>query len=582
MIRETIAQIDAALLEEGGQYRLIFREPQQYYRHGSFLFTRTDDFLVIAVDFPLVLSTISESFDVFEIQVLPQTVPSQSKALMYLRDPQEGIAICKSCGLFYFLSHQDVSELRVLPNQLSHRRVFRTITMKECIIAIFFDDVQSVRENCKYEIVLNVLVPETLWLELNSFLFTGVSNYDLTCGSKVEVKTGCKGQCVVKVPSKCTIRSNFSMIAASFDAENGSVQHVFPINRPLIAQFFDINEIKAIKADSVFMQDQVDLLAIPPMKIFKNPSEDFLTQDDRLKLAMDKVVSAMKADNVIMHTAADQLMATEELGLDSSWDWSMYLLIAISVFLVLILLQTLYLTVKLRSALVLIAVLERAVKVDAQEVVNNLQFKYATMQMTEEIPLKKNFHYQVVSLLSDGWVYLIITVVVGGIGIYALRRFVKVYCHKLDEMMIQTELILQLNSGGKSLVMCLEKMYALDFDVKLVSMDTLREFEVKGFFQPYLTFLWNAKLVDSMSGQTRVVSTWIKLSWVEAYIARKILSKRFFAAILFRSQGKLSEPIIEGERPVKQAGISRSRKSSISRSPSVLFIPEQSGSVEMV
>src|SRR6476469_37410 len=124
-----------------------------YYKFGTFVFARVKNFLTISLNFPL--TSTADQFHLYEIDYLAQPVLSQPRATMILRDRYPGIAICKQCNLFYFLSERDIAELRIMPNQAMHRRVFEKLSMRVYLLAIYYDRVEHIKQNCNYEIILN-------------------------------------------------------------------------------------------------------------------------------------------------------------------------------------------------------------------------------------------------------------------------------------------------------------------------------------------------------------------------------------------------------------------------------------------
>src|SRR6267154_4078931 len=85
------------------------------------------------------------------------------------------------------------------------RRVFRTNEQKSCLMAIFLDNKQGVKENCNYIIVMHDMKPEITHLYGNSYLLTNMSEIKYLCGNQEISQKGCTS-CIVTLKSQCSIR----------------------------------------------------------------------------------------------------------------------------------------------------------------------------------------------------------------------------------------------------------------------------------------------------------------------------------------------------------------------------------------
>src|SRR6266516_4323244 len=185
-------------------------------------------------------------FDMYKIFYYPLVVPGQPNSTMQLKNQESGVAFQRNSEHFFFLSSDEILELQIT-NTLD--KLFRTVklmTNDTCIVALFHNNKNSIKEHCQYTITINSVQPSFLWLNQNHFLLTGSYHYHLRCATGMQqTQPGCDSQCILTPASECQIVTSTAISMPLIS--NSSllpVQHRYVINYPYLLHFFNRKRYK--------------------------------------------------------------------------------------------------------------------------------------------------------------------------------------------------------------------------------------------------------------------------------------------------------------------------------------------------
>src|SRR6267154_2556816 len=97
-----------------------------------------------------------------------------TKHTLELEEKTYGIAISTSKELYVEMSEYELKTVSRIEHSLL-RRLLRTTNQQVCLMAIYLDNKQGVKDSCKYMILMHELKPKITHLYGNSYLITNVS-----------------------------------------------------------------------------------------------------------------------------------------------------------------------------------------------------------------------------------------------------------------------------------------------------------------------------------------------------------------------------------------------------------------------
>lgn len=115
-LKQTIADIDLALMQRYGSIHLPYHDPAYYYGSHNFLYFRSGSDLYITVKFPI--STVSlDSLNVYSVTTFPVPFHNASSLLTILITPVHHFLISDRANYFAELSRQPPSLINSLSTQ---------------------------------------------------------------------------------------------------------------------------------------------------------------------------------------------------------------------------------------------------------------------------------------------------------------------------------------------------------------------------------------------------------------------------------------------------------------------------------
>src|SRR2546426_119510 len=316
-----LREIEDALRGNGQGFRLKSTVCFDYFKNAEFVYVRAGDLLIVSLKIPLVNTG---PFDTYKIWFVNNAIPQKDQNTMSLKTKQVGMAIERSREYFFFLTAQELNEINVKPEFYSHRRVMHKMDPKICEVAIFLDRPEEIKQYCEYQVTIGTPEPNIVWLEGNKFLLNQVPYYNLTCGyNSSEIQEGCDA-CIVEITPKCELITDTMHIFPLWGeiTQNKKTAKQYAVNRVLMTHFFDADDLRAIKGDSLGSEPwQVEL---PKWKIHKSSESDFIAKDEEMKLKLSKAVNAVQNDREIVNSIADSIVIGNQKVADR-WDWIEYM-----------------------------------------------------------------------------------------------------------------------------------------------------------------------------------------------------------------------------------------------------------------
>src|SRR6266516_777022 len=367
MIQSSLDEISKSIEISHESLNLISVDPLHYYRKSFFTYSTLQSHLVITLAFPL--TYFSPPFNVFQLTYYPLAVPAQPNSTMILKHQPSGVAFQKNFQHFFYLSSDDILEIKLTEKIDKIFRKVTLITNTVCIAALFQNKKPVVREVCEYIISVKDMQPSLLWMNKNNFLLTGIETYKLKCGLGLrQAEDGCNSQCILSPSSDCQLIANNEItIPVESNLTNLPVIHKYVLNYPYLNHFFKTEELQIFEG-SEFL-DAPPKLYLPPLKLFDNPVKALVKEDAKLELDMHTAISSIKRQDTLIHSIADGIVFTNQYDSGLFGDSVDYVVLGMIFAIAFMALQLTYCTVKLRALTLTLAVLQTHVvpRAEAQD-----------------------------------------------------------------------------------------------------------------------------------------------------------------------------------------------------------------------
>ena len=538
-LRATMHEVSAVLPVS---FSLIHTDPLHYFQKIHVSYALLDGNLIINV--PFALTTHREQFTCFENQKIGQVVPDKPGAKMLLSDISAGLVIQNDFSQFFELNQFDLVHAKLKNFGAIESRVMKKVNTDFCVIALFLDKQNKIKQRCQYKIVLDDLENEVIHLGHDRFLVTGPVNYTVFCNHTVYGQV-CETQCLVSLDPGCSLKTPDEVVHAVYGNGTTAMQH-YTVPASLLSQFFSDDDLRLLKGDTLF--SELPEIKIPSFNVFKAKTRDLISEDTKISIDMRKAAQQVKNSDVVIHSLADSIIfGNQEISQPSAWTTSVgWTLIGSLIAIGLLSAQLVYVTIRLRLLTLTLAVLQHGLRVQAQEVVGDattspelpkfrLAFSTASPISSQD---NKDIHVQIVQSMGSFWVWLLIGIL-GLIILVAFSRYIfKRYFKQLRDVRIKSYLALQFaGPEGRNAVIRIQQIGALASDLVVTSDSFVSDFELEGCVFKTLSFSWPAEITDTFSGQKYSVKQKVGIKVYEGYILGCILHTRFTCKPVF-IQGK--------------------------------------------
>lgn len=560
MMTSAIASIGSEL--SPGEESFIHFNPARYYRKASFIHARIGNQLTVMVEFPL--TRYQGKFSSYEVILNDMIIPENQDSVMRLKTDVKGILLGQVGrggfqGIRYVeLSNWDVIDLRRNAGHGNQHRMLRIDGHRNCLVSIFRDDINKIKENCQYIILPGKLVPSVLWLHKSSFLVTAVDEYRLIVGNWTMRKRGCK-QCLVMLPDKSVMETDDFQAYAEYALNNTAGRLYHTVNKPFVSHFFSEGELSIIRGDSLY--SELPVFKLPPMNLQKPNNSVWVAEDKVLKLEMNRVVESVKADRDIIHTLADKLYEETKLGPGNFSTWQDWSIVGIGGTMILITILLIYIISRLRYLCLAIAVLNQACGVTAGF---TLQYQPTTTPLADMDALNQGALDNLIWMSGSAWAWVCAGFVAGIIFTTVIWILKARCCGRMT--VFETTLALNVVGRDRGKIVPLLKCHVPGSDLEVRTNEAPSHLEVKGLLSPRLSFNWENDIIMKSLRLSRRVPTSVALSVADARELKK----------LFAQEHQVIPVFIEGDRISTIPGLQRQtvksrRSGSLSSTTSISF-----------
>ena len=245
-LREILRKISESL--DHSPFSLIHTDTLWYYKHARFVYGHVEKQVFINIELPL--TSFRNKFRVYELEKIQQLVPDQKSAKMILSEIPSGLVIQNNREFFYELSDAELIQVKLKEATKIESRVMKKVNSSICVIALFTDNREKIKEHCHYTIILDDLKSGIFWLSGNKFVITAQETYTVKCNDSEKIAI-CETQCVLFLDPGCSIETETEYVPAIFGNGTDVVQK-YTVSANLLSHFFDSSDMALISGSSLF------------------------------------------------------------------------------------------------------------------------------------------------------------------------------------------------------------------------------------------------------------------------------------------------------------------------------------------
>lgn len=307
ILSSTLKEIAVELETRYPNFRLLHMNAEYYYKNADCLCTRFKNKIYVNIRFPI--ADINSAVKVYDVIKYPLQFPGNSSLLSELSQVSKHFIMAVSQD-FYI----ETDKLAV-PLENFQIQVMRPMSHDSCLLALYLGNTLSIHKLCQYIVRIDDGMSELFVIDLPLVFIRHISVFNVSCAHSVTTLKG-GSYCLFNIPCGCAIQSPHAIIPARISrCESTSNSKTptpilqFNFNLPLLLHF--------LSNDSWHLFTQLDLLNsplsvhLPEFRLFNHSLLERLATSQRLNLALDKLVNATKADQIIYSTALDPILAGE-------------------------------------------------------------------------------------------------------------------------------------------------------------------------------------------------------------------------------------------------------------------------------
>jgi hypothetical protein len=201
--------------------------------------------------------------------------------------------------------------------------------------------------------------------------------------------------------------------------------------------------------------------------------------------------------------------------------------------------QSIHTIIKLRRVIIALSVMQN-IGVRAQEITgrDKLSLVYKNPNEAEISENTKEQYTKMIELINYHWfIIMVVTMIIAIIAVLGYKKL-RSYIRKLYRMKLESVLAIQFSNGANSIVIRIQTFQATTDDLTITQENFIRKVKVIGFFNPMLTYIWDAEVRDNFINLTFPVKNRVRLTYAEAFVMRRVLTQNFNATPVFHSDGQ--------------------------------------------
>ena len=524
-MNSVIGKINQILQKSYKGFFLTHTDPSFFYSNAQFVYARSYSNIYITIKFPI--SAHKLPLQLYKVISLPVPVNRTSSHATQLLSLPSYIAVTNHHDHFVSLEPSQLVNCVHGKTILCNFNIPLTpITVPDCTMAIFANNVKQVHKLCDFRFVPHLLKPNIIELSPTSVLLYNIKNIALDCPEEKKVIPGC-AFCIFTVPCKCSLSTSTLYYAPRLvdcykSPSNLTTLH--PLNLALLQHFFDDTKLGSLFGDTTF-PSPINL-SVPQFRIYNHSFNEVLANDKKFHLSLRKMSEAARNDQVIFSNLAEPLI-DGEITIPDDWPDTNAIMIFVTMGVATIsLIFCVYSFCKMRKMATALLVLQQTAKARSATLPSFIydskdQMHSIETDMSNTLKLELSYTHAIIAICCFVFVVLATCAII-------------VYRSKRTQ---GTTLLLEMTSGGYCATVPLVHLNLCP-SYWHISKPTIKNLDISSFPWCKLYATWSPFLItNKASGQTIHVPSTVTVSWFTYYKLSRIFQQPFCAYVLVTHQG---------------------------------------------
>jgi len=308
-LREGLDVLNGQLRIHHSELVVAIADLNYYYKSSDFHVFRYRQHLIISLHVPLTLKSLTHTLNLVRFQSIPIINPHENAHYTTLVYNFKWLAYSQNQP--YFLTFKDLPNLHNdLFLDLRHSdSKLRQMNKISCSTAIIRGSLIDIKKLCRYSIYPRP-IPSTIYqLSKTAFLFSNISDIDVTCHNKTVSIRHDTTQFVYNAHCGCSLSTRnfyipFTSLSCMSDV-NASVKVSHIINLPYLSEFLHYDVVKELRAD-LFLNRSMEA-KLPKLPIASAEFERNLKLEQEMSLDLESAINDSKSDKQIYKSLSHYL-----------------------------------------------------------------------------------------------------------------------------------------------------------------------------------------------------------------------------------------------------------------------------------
>ena len=325
------------------RWRLLIKTDNEIYSQCPFDYARSGNTIIVRLHIPY---TTFAPLDILKIHTFPIPMPGSQGLTSHIQQLPK----------YILFSAENIATIDILPqfHIVDDRDVeWHYDTETSCVHALLSDNIDSVRNICKFSVTRQRIPKTVLHLTDNLILVTGFERTKVICNFQTmrNLTNHACHLCVIRLRCGCSVHEgNGPARWTNTKCHKGELNHtsiVHNINLVALQTFYDTTNA-TLSASELYTSNELRQIEDLNFTLFEDKANHLLTWDEQASHSLKKLAIAMKNDTAIFHSPTEAILydlmhQTPTIPTGIQWDIQTYAIIALAglyILLLIFLLQT--------------------------------------------------------------------------------------------------------------------------------------------------------------------------------------------------------------------------------------------------
>ena len=530
-MKKAIKHINSELTRQGYDLEVIQLSPARLYRTIDFIWGFQNNQITITTKIPLVQKKRGD-FHIYNFQTF--SVPATEDSLLNTRLVHKPtlLALNLDSRVYAFLTEQMIQKDHI--DSVKFGISLAPMDHKSCLVAIFFDDNEIIKEMCKFTISHEPLTSTVTYISEAQYLVQSTPEIWFECPSALaqpsigrQKRTGCQF-CLIKSMCGCALVTHTQYFAPKLEfcsTEVARSEYQYPVNLAMLLHFSE--QLHTVQVQASTLLEHQPTITLPQIAIRDKSNLTGLPFETTDDLDLAAVASSVKNQKEIFTSVQGSLhQQIAELKIENEFVTLIPILLAsLSLLLHIITAGILcYLGWRLSKLTTILATLQHMQPIDAAYVVNT------PFNLVPTVPAETSHSFPLYTTLD-----IIIKIVSFILLFFYICKFIHGICNRFHKASIN----LNISTGQACVSIPIYYLTGCPEIYHLCQEKCISNIEVTGWLKPTLSWTDNGlTLISELDFKRYRIPTKIQMTWYTAWYTKKLLRSRHVTQVTAMHDGQ--------------------------------------------